>query len=107
MGECQLSYSVKFSLFVPLLSYFTIVGSNLIKHQGVYQVAVTSQGYEHPPVFEVAIRSTKRDASFFESKQNVTLEDGYTQLVELNVSKSCGVVIFPLNLTIHSLRTSH
>jgi hypothetical protein len=55
-------------------------------------VSVTAQGYETPQTLEIAIRPSNKDGTEkFEVSRNVTLENGKTQLIELDVS-GCGFI---------------
>lgn len=68
-----------------LFSYFTVIGSKLIKHKAKYHVSITSQGYDEPQVLEVAIRNSKKDDVSFEISKNVTLGDGIIQNIVFDV----------------------
>lgn len=70
-------------------SFFTIVGSNLIRQGAVYSVSITSQNFDQPQILEVAIRNSKKEDKLFEVVQNVTLVNGKTQKIEFDVSDFC------------------
>ena len=58
-----------------------------MRHKMKYHVSVTSQGFEEPQVLQIAIRNSKKYQGIaFEAFQNVTLINGKTQKVELDVS---------------------
>jgi hypothetical protein len=84
-----------------ILSHFyrtvTIVGSTLLKHQGKYRVALSAINYDEPQVFEIAIRTTNKNTKVWQVAQNVTLESGTPQFIELDV----GICIVNLDYKIN------
>ena len=80
-----------------IFRYFTIVGSKLMRHNSKYHVSVTSQGYDEPQTFEIAIiNASKEEGIAFESAQNVTLINGQIQKVEFDVSLCKNFLLFHL-----------
>ena len=58
-----------------------------MRHNTKYHVSVTSQGFEDTQVLQIAIRNSQKTRGItFEALKNVTLINGKTQTVELDVS---------------------
>ena len=86
-----------------------VVGSKLVRHHQKYRVSITSQDFDEPQTLEIAIRNSKKPSKVFngptfrnfnysanraipeseiEVAQNVTLINGTSQIVELDVSSN-------------------
>jgi phosphoribosylformimino-5-aminoimidazole carboxamide ribonucleotide (ProFAR) isomerase len=64
-----------------------------MKHQEKYRVALSATDYSSPQVFEIAIRNTNKAVKGWEVAQNVTLENGVPQTIELDVSILVAVAV--------------
>lgn len=78
--------SIKIFKKKNLFSYFTIVGSKVIRPDSEYHLAVTSQGYREPMLYRVSINGTEDDGRSYIQSKDITLLNDQTQSLIFDVS---------------------
>jgi CD109 antigen len=68
-------------------SYFTIVGSKVIRPDTEYHLSVMSQGYKQPTTFRVSINGTEDDGRIFVQSKDVTFVNDQEQSIVFDVSE--------------------
>lgn len=66
--------------------FFTVVGSNLLKHQQPYRVALTYQGYTEDKILQIGIKEIKENSTGYEVYKNVTVRGDGIKNVNFDVS---------------------
>lgn len=74
-------------LFRSNSSYFTIVGSKVIRPDTEYHLSVTNQGYKEPTTLKVSINGTEDDGRVYIQSKDVTFTNDQTQTLVYDVSK--------------------
>lgn len=72
---------------ILFFSYFTIVGSKVIRPDTDYHLAITSQGYREPTSYRVSINGTEDDGRPYIQSNDITLLNDQTQSMIFNVSR--------------------
>jgi CD109 antigen len=67
-------------------SFFTIVGSKVIRPDSDYHLAITSQGYKEPTLYRVSINGTTDDGQPYLQSKDITLLNDQTQTLFFDVS---------------------
>lgn len=68
-------------------SYFTIVGSKVIRPDTEYHLSVTSQGHKQPTRLQISVNGTEDDGRIFVQSKDVTLLNDQEQTLVFDVSK--------------------
>lgn len=67
-------------------SFFTIVGSKVIRPDTEYHLSATSQGYKEPASFRVSINGTEDDGRQYIQSKDITFANDQTQTLVFDVS---------------------
>lgn len=90
-------------------SFFTMVGSKVIRPDTVYHLSVTSQGFDTPSVLAVSINGTEEGGRIYLKSQEVTLDRDETKMLTFdvgvfsNIRKNCSKKVIINNCIISYL----